>query len=263
MTNNKFTNVDVEEKTDTSFASSASSPEQPESSTKATTNPISRRVIVTLTLLCIASFIAHVILLPHMPEMIPSHWNAAGDVDGWSSRSGVLFLDALPLLFLPLFYFLPKMDPRGNAYERMASFYTGFVCLFTVFMIAITWTSELTVFGFMPQTGSPLGTIVSGVVGLGLILMGNYLPKVKRNYTFGCKTPWALDNDANWRLTNRFCGIAFVISGIAIIVSGFIAQQQGELGIAILLFAVLGSSFATYAYSYFVFQNGNKPLRSK
>ena len=79
------------------------------------------------------------------------------------------------------------MDPRGRAYERMGSFYTGFVAVFTLFMIGTTWTTELAVFGIMPQDGSPIGIIVGTCLGLGLILLGNYLPKVKPNYTFGCK----------------------------------------------------------------------------
>ena len=88
--------------------------------------------------------------------------------------------------------YLPGMDPRGQAYMRMGSFYNGFVVLFTLFMVGMTWTSELTVFGILPENGSPIGTITTLVVGMGFILLGNYMPKIKRNYTFGCKTPWAL-----------------------------------------------------------------------
>ena len=113
--------------------------------------------------------------------------------------------------------YLPGMDRRGQAYMRMGSFYNGFVALFTLFMVGMTWTSELTVFGILPENGSPIGTITTLVVAWASFCLGNYMPKIKRNYTFGCKTPWALHDESNWRLTHRFCGTAFVISGFATI----------------------------------------------
>ena len=171
-------------------------------------SPVNRRVWIALGALCIASFLGHLALFPQLPDIVPTHWDAAGNVNGWSSRMATLGLDLLPLGLLALFYALPKIDPRGKAYERMGSFYTGFVTLFTVFLICMTWTTELTVFGIIPQNESPIGIFTGVTVGIGLMLLGNYLPKVKRNYSFGCKTPWALDNDQNWRLTHRFGGVA-------------------------------------------------------
>lgn len=226
-------------------------------------SPVNRRVWIALGAPCIASFLGHLALFPQLPDIVPTHWDAAGNVNGWSSRMATLGLDLLPLGLLALFYALPKIDPRGKAYERMGSFYTGFVTLFTVFLICMTWTTELTVFGIIPQNESPIGIFTGVTVGIGLMLLGNYLPKVKRNYSFGCKTPWALDNDQNWRLTHRFGGVAMVLAGMATVVSDLFSRQMGGAAVALLLAAVIGSSLATYAYSYLVFRNGNKPLRAK
>lgn len=226
-------------------------------------SPVNRRAWIALGALCIVSFLGHLALLPQLPDIVPTHWDAAGNVDGWSGRMATLGLDLLPLGLLVLFYALPKIDPRGKAYERMGSFYTGVVTLFTVFLICMTWTTELTVFGIIPQNESPIGIFTGVTVGIGLMLLGNYLPKVKRNYSFGCKTPWALDNDQNWRLTHRFGGVAMVLAGLVTVVSGLFSHQMGGAAVVLLLAAVIGSSLATYAYSYLVFRNGNKPLRAK
>lgn len=226
-------------------------------------SPVNRRAWIALGALCIVSFLGHLALFPQLPDIVPTHWDAAGNVDGWSGRMATLGLDLLPLGLLVLFYALPKIDPRGKAYERMGSFYTGVVTLFTVFLICMTWTTELTVFGIIPQNESPIGIFTGVTVGIGLMLLGNYLPKVKRNYSFGCKTPWALDNDQNWRLTHRFGGVAMVLAGLVTVVSGLLSRQMGGAAVALLLAAVIGSSLATYAYSYLVFRNGNKPLRAK
>lgn len=224
---------------------------------------MSRRAWIALGAVCIASFLGHLALFPQLPEMVPTHWNTAGDVNGWSDRLSTLGLDLLPLGLLVMFRVLPAIDPRGRAYQRMGGFYTGFVTIFTLFMVAMTWTTELVVFGILPQTGSPIGALAGVSVGIGLVLLGNYLPKVKRNYTFGCKTPWALDSDQNWRLTHRFGGVAMVAAGVATAVSGVFSQQLGGIATGILLAGVIGSSLATYAYSYLVYRNGNKPLRSR
>lgn len=225
-------------------------------------SPVNRRAWIALGALCIVSFLGHLALFPQLPDIVPTHWDAAGNVDGWSGRMATLGLDLLPLGLLVLFYALPKIDPRGKAYERMGSFYTGVVTLFTVFLICMTWTTELTVFGIIPQNESPIGIFTGVTVGIGLMLLGNYLPKVKRNYSFGCKTPWALDNDQNWRLTHRFGGVAMVLAGLVTVVSGLFSHQMGGAAVVLLLAAVIGSSLATYAYSYLVFRNGNKPLRA-
>lgn len=226
-------------------------------------DPVGRRTFLVLVAICVASLIGHLALLPHMPEMIPTHWDSAGNVNGYTGRAAIIGLDALPLLLLAMLRYLPGMDPRGQAYMRMGSFYNGFVVLFTLFMVGMTWTSELTVFGILPENGSPIGTITTLVVGMGFILLGNYMPKIKRNYTFGCKTPWALDDDRNWRLTHRFCGVAFVLAGIVVVASGVLSMQHGEVAFWMLVGSVLASSLGTYAYSYLVYRNGNRPLRAR
>lgn len=224
---------------------------------------INRRILIALAILCILNFLGHLALFPLLPEMVPTHWDVAGNVNGWSSRVANLGFALLPLGMLILFQLVPNMDPRGEAYRRMGPFYTGFVTVMTVFMVAITWTTELTVFGIVPQDGSPIGAFVVAAVGIGLIMLGNYLPKIKRNYTFGCKTPWALDDDRNWRLTHRFAGFAMVIAGAMTLVSGIFSRQLGEASAYILVASVLGASILTFAYSYLVFRNGNKPLRAR
>ena len=45
-------------------------------------------------------------------------------------------------------------------------------------------------------------------VGFGLmfIVLGSFLPKIRRNRTMGIKVKWALENDDNWNATHRFGG---------------------------------------------------------
>ena len=42
-------------------------------------SPIGRRTLIALAVLCILSFLGHLALLPQLPDMAPTHWDAAGD----------------------------------------------------------------------------------------------------------------------------------------------------------------------------------------
>lgn len=52
-------------------------------------------------------------------------------------------------------------------------------------------------------------------VGTMLIILGNLMPKVKRNGLFGLRTSWSMENDEIWNKSQRFGGKAAVICGFA------------------------------------------------
>ena len=60
----------------------------------------------------------------HLPERVPSHWNARGEVDGYLSRGLGAFL--LPIVVLGLWGLLrvlPRIDPRRDNYEKFHGMY--------------------------------------------------------------------------------------------------------------------------------------------
>lgn len=118
-------------------------------------NPVGRRTFLVLVAICVTSFIGHLVLLPHMPEMIPTHWDSAGNVNGYTGRVAIIGLDALPLLLLAMLRYLPGMDPRGQAYMRMGSFYNGFVVLFTLFMVGRPGPPSSPYSASCPKTAAP------------------------------------------------------------------------------------------------------------
>ena len=59
------------------------------------------------------------------------------------------------------------------------------------------------------------------LLGLVFIIIGNYLPKCKQNYTIGIKIPWTLDSEENWNKTHRFAGRIWVVCGFLMILTAF------------------------------------------
>ena len=222
---------------------------------------ISLRVWVALAVLCVVNVAAHLLVMPSLPAQIPTHWGANGAVDGWGPSWMASALGALPLVLLALFYVVPRIDPKGEAYRTSGKFYQGFVIAFTVLMCAISWMGELTVWGVVPASGT-VNLLISGAVGLLFIGMGNYLPRVKQNYTLGIKTPWALADPENWRRTQRFGGACFMVLGFGLIVMGIAGTAlSNEIVAAVIAVLVLGSVGAMYAYSYLLWRKSQQTVR--
>ena len=57
------------------------------------------------------------------------------------------------------------------------------------------------------------------LVGILYLILGNFIPKTKPNYSIGFRVPWALYDPDNWYHTHRFGGKCMVVGGIAMIVT--------------------------------------------
>ena len=95
---------------------------------------------------------------------------------------------------------------------------------------------------------SKSGTPTMG--GLMFIIVGNYLPKCKQNYTIGIKIPWTLNSEENWNKTHRFAGWLWTICGILIMLTGFLGSFWVFLPIALLMVIV------PVVYSYILHRKG-------
>src|SRR5688572_21499485 len=80
-----------------------------------------------------AAFLVTATFYPRLPEVMPTHWNVYGQVDGYSSRLVGAWLT--PLLTAGLYLLLlalPAIDPRKRNYERFEPTYR-------LFRIGIVW----------------------------------------------------------------------------------------------------------------------------
>ena len=92
-----------------------------------------------------------------------------------------------------------------------------------------------------------IGAIVSVLLGVMLIVVGNYTPKAKQNRTFGIKIKWTLTNERNWAATHRFTGKVWMVSGIVVLLGAFLPEK---LSIGLLLVAIIPTTVAPIVYSY-------------
>ena len=207
-----------------------------------------------LLAVCVLNMVGHLAVYPALPDTVPTHWGANGEVNGWSSKQSNLIFSVLPIIFLIFMEVVRRVDPKHQNFERFGKVWNIFITLFVVFFCGMTWLTELTVFNMLPGGGSIVGVVVCGGIGLMFIILGNFMPNIKQNYTFGCRTPWALNDEHNWQRTQRMGGITFIVMGIALIAVAFLGSTLGDTGTLVLLLgAVLGGSAWIYLYSYLVY----------
>ena len=87
-------------------------------------------------------------------------------------------------------------------------------------------------------------------MGIMFILLGNYMPRIRPNYTFGIRTPWTPASETVWKKTHRVGGYVFVLSGVIIVVCSFFRGWAALIGIGVLLAGTIVSS----VYSWLVFR---------
>ena len=219
--------------------------------------PIGRNLRIVLVALCVVNITAHLACYSRLPENVPIHWSADGSVNGYGPRAVTLILDILPLLCLGLFLVIPKMDPKGENYMKASGLYRGFIIAFTLIMCGATWFTEATAFGVIPATGGPDGLIISVVLGALFVGVGNYLPRMRQNYTFGIRTPWALADENKSKRTQRVGGISFMVLGVLLVVAGVVSSvvPVGDMLMAAIIVAIAScAALVPYAYSYLLFR---------
>ena len=199
--------------------------------------------LILTSLLVLLPLAAGLLLWNRLPEQLPMHWNAAGEIDSWGSRLTVVCL--LPLFLLVIHWVCVVacfIDPKNKGQNRKVLGLVLWICP-AVSLLA----------GFMSLSAAlgmelRIEKLVPIFLGILFIVIGNYLPKCKQNYTIGIRVMWALDDEENWTATHRFASRLWVGCGVVILLLAFL--PWGAAGLWISLGLVLAASLASVLYSY-------------
>lgn len=208
---------------------------------------MTRRLTILLSAASVVSAIAFLFIYGSLPATMPIHWNSAGQVDNTGPRWVYLILQAVPLLIALGMYLVPRLDPRRANYQRHSKAYSAFAIVLTLSFILISWISALAALGY-PLAISRLVPILVGVI---LIVVGNFMPQLRSSFFVGIRTPWALENDEVWRRTHRAGGVMFCLFGLAFIAAAFI---PGALAFWLPIGFTLVGLAGVYLYSYLCYR---------
>ncbi len=166
---------------------------------------------------------------PQLPAEVTTHWGMDGQPNGWSSRLvAVLLLPGIVTGMALVLLIAPAIDPRRESWELHAATYWQITNLVLCFLLSI----HLLVLGSALGWPLPINRVIPVVVGLLLIVMGNFMPRIRPNWFLGIRTPWTLSSDSVWRQTHRIGGVCLMVAGIFIGAMGF--MNAGLLPLALL-----------------------------
>lgn len=214
-------------------------------------NKMSTKTSLTISFLLIAvSAIAGLSLSAQLPDPMPSHWNAAGEVDGYMSKFwGVWMMPLMTLGITLLLAAIPAIDPLKANIEKFRGMYNAFIIGFVAYMLYVYGLTLAAALGYQFN----MTYMLLPVVGLLFIGISFLIEKTKRNFFIGIRTPWTLVSDSVWEKTHKLGAQTFRIGGALVIVSAFF----GENGLWLLMAALLFAALVPVVYSYFAWRREN------
>ena len=198
--------------------------------------------IIVSSLFVLCPIIFGVIFWDSLPEVIGAHFGASGEADGFVGRAFAVF--GIPCILLAIHLVclvVTLLDPKNREQDRKALGIVYFIVpLVSVFSNGMIYAIAL---------GMELDALMIAnlLVGILLIVIGNFLPKCKRNSTLGIKIPWTLASDENWNATHRVGGWAFFVSGILSLAAAFL---PGVFKMIAMLVIILLSVVTLFVYSF-------------
>ncbi|WP_298668686.1 SdpI family protein [uncultured Methanofollis sp.] len=183
------------------------------------------------------AFLLGIAVYPTMPEEIPSHWNAAGEVDDylpafWGVFLWPLLLAGIAVLFL---FVVPALDARVEATAETRRRYDALglvtaLFLFAVYVVTILWARGIEV--SMPA-------ILAVIFGIMEIAAGSLIKRgLDRNSFAGIRTPWTLADERVWKITHERAGVAFLVAGVLTLLTAAVPGVYGFVLLVMILIAV-------------------------
>jgi len=199
--------------------------------------------IIFIILALVSSFYFYA----NFPERVPTHWNAHGEIDGWSGKTfGAFFFPALNICVYLLMLFLPLADPKKKNYSDFKHIYHIVKGALVIFLAAIYIATSLNALG----RNIPINVFVPVGIGILFIIIGYYLKEVKPNWFFGIRTPWTLSSDRVWRKTHQLGSKVFILAGVLMILASI--WPQLFIYFILILIAMI---FGVIGYSYYIYKH--------
>jgi len=203
-----------------------------------------KKQLIISSILILLPILAGLILWNRLPDTIATHWGPDGAADGWSSKTFAVM--GLPLFLLAVHWFglwLTSSDKHNANQTAKAIQLMLWICP----VISILGSSAL----YCSALGIHLNmvTLPAALMGILFIVIGNYLPKCKHNYTIGIKLPWTLASEENWNATHRFAGKVWVIGGVGFFLLMLIPEEKTFV-FTLIIMAILVLIPTVYSYLY-------------
>lgn len=178
-----------------------------------------KMLLVLTSAIILLQTVVGVALWDQLPDPIATHFDFHNQPNGYSSKAFTVF--GMPLILLAL-HWVCLMAGFMPSQMKHYSHKIKYVLLFII--PAVSLLTMTLCYGY--ALGDRINATRMSLIFVGLVfaVTGNYMPKVRRNYTMGIKLPWTLADDENWNKTHRMAAPVWVVCGLLLIVMGVIGE---------------------------------------
>ena len=201
---------------------------------------INWKVIIITSLLCLLPIIIGVSVYEKLPAEIPIHWNINNEPDSVANKS--FFVFGFPVIMMGLQIFCCIInDINSSKKGRIPKFERVLKAIFPVLTIILYITTILWALG----TELDIRRIACLLVGIIIILIGNYMPKIRYEDNKKLQKSLFLRTADVWNKVKRPFGYFYILAGILMIISIFFEPIISM--IALIIFLVVAVSISAYA----------------
>lgn len=183
--------------------------------------------IITV-ILCLCAIIPGALLYDRLPDRIVTNWDMKSNVSGTAPKAFAVF--GIPLIFAGITFlncvYLRWLEKKRNVGKlipivQMIFPFTLFLAQGTILLAALGKLKDIRLF-------------ICILVSVILIILGNYMPKIRKNWIVGIRTPHIVSSDEIWDKTHRFAGFVLIVCGII----GFIAALLGFFVVSFVILVI-------------------------
>lgn len=203
----------------------------------------SKKFKYLLWILCAMPLMITAIFVRILPDLVPIHYNIAGEIDSWGSKYKNFYVATVFVFIGVIFQFMAwriskKLKKKSDSMTAKETIYANthekallsMGCIVMTMLVMIDIVSLIKQYYTVSENTNNINLdtnrILSFIYGVAFVLIGNVLPKLKNNRLFGIRTVWSMDNNRSWILSQKYGGIALVACGFSVIISSCILPTK-------------------------------------
>ena len=225
-----------------------------------------KAAMIIMWIIAFIPLIITVILYGSLPDKVPMHFDINWNVDRYGHRSELIYACAAFLL-MPLLFsaFIRNFEQKaaGTDDEKAKAGFMSNIKVVTIIGIitsVVLTVTYICILIFMFKTISNTGTGLSFdptkpiliMLGILFIVMGNILPKTRKNSVVGLRCSWTYYNDVTWQKSNRFAALLIIALGAFTI--GMAMIMPAMIVISVMMGALFLITIISLVYAYRVYK---------
>lgn len=180
---------------------------------------------------------------------VPVHFDIKGSPDGYMGKEGLLVIPLTTFLITMIELILPRIEPNKQNLRRSSKAYTAVSVASSILLCSVHIVIILSALGKTVDVSA----VIYLTFGFFIIVMGNYLSKIRCNHFFGVRTPWTLSSDLTWQKTHRLGGWLLVLNGFTFLIAGL--SSNATLLICSFVSLLIISLIVLPIYSYLIWRD--------